>query len=139
MDDASAGSPGTFAAASIAARPAGLARSACSSLRPQSCARRTDWRARGLVRQRRQILDLVHARLEIELGEPLCVSPQRGLAFRGALAQGGERAVDTQVRKTCYASRLRVAHAGRIDLGIERLVPLRAFAHVRRAGLEVRG
>jgi hypothetical protein len=43
------------------------------------------------------------------------------------------------VRKTRHARVLRVAHARRVDLGIQRPVPVRALAHLGRTRLEVGG
>ena len=104
-----------------AASPGALQRGVPRDFRPDP--------RQGLEIPRRQILDLVAPRLDIQLEEALREQLERGFARGGAVAQRGVRPVDAQIRKPGQPRMLRVAHARALDRPVEREVPLGALPH----------
>ncbi len=92
--------------------------------------------ARGVGRPR-QVADFVAPRFEIEREHAVGQRLQRRLVARRPRAQRGKQPARAQVGKAAYRDFLRVAHAGRRDALIQRAVPLRAVAHLRRVGGQV--
>ena len=96
------GSPGRARAAACRSHACAAARRSARSC-PCSCS------APEVLR--RQVVDLVAARLDIELAQALREQLQARLRFGGALAQRGEGPVDAQVRKS--GQRACTAHPAR--------------------------